>query len=389
MTETDAKSTPQSIYVYRLVDPKLIADRQDEIAKALFGMESATDGNRSLYVSPISGCISYADYDQIWQNTDAGSLPKTADEAQQAALEFLQGAAKKSIGDNKDHLPPLFPEDIRPIGTVAAFAPGKESADHWLSQFMVFLPIGGIQTPGADTTDSHQPSVGSTPVLASAPSTVSPASPSAIPSPSSPESPASPASPSTPTIAAAEPAAPVDGGIIDVRIGASGKIVALRSCWRPFHQKEVTSVKRLSPPHESTHDEHGAEEGTILCYQLGGDEEPQTFIAPYYVTFTDHGQVVAPASSYSPVVRIAEEQAAQGVTLAAEVEGTLGPINYAWGAERLDSRDESAFVQLGSGRSVSLGPGVHDIAIDVQDKRTGAICRRGAIVYVASRRAEQ
>jgi hypothetical protein len=320
---------PQSIYVYELIPVSELSELPEKLAQLVFGMSSVDDGSRHLAMAPLSGYLTYVDDDALWQGSVAGQ-----ENPEPAARAFVDKAADAL---RRERLPAVLPRRLRATVSTPVLDPARGEPAHWLVRLQAFLPTGSL-TPG------HE--------------------------------------------AAEEPAdAPVDGGTVDLRIGAGGAVIGLVSRWRPWARRRI--VARLPPPESAVHEHGGDAPQAELAYALDGEDEPQTYLAPYYVTFTDHGRVIAPASGYSPVVHIVEEPIAEGTRLTAEVEGTLGPLHYAWGAARLDRSDEGAFEQLGSGRSVSLRPGVYDIVLDVQDQRTGAICRRGAIVYVVPRRPER
>src|SRR5205823_6665090 len=114
----------------RVIPAETIVKYESKLAKLLFGIRSPNEPNRRFGVSPVSGCISYFDDTRLWKNTNAGSLPPSPQAAEQEARKFFQKKAKElSIAG----LPQLFPAGLKPLATRAAFAPGRQYADHWLT----------------------------------------------------------------------------------------------------------------------------------------------------------------------------------------------------------------------------------------------------------------
>src|SRR5215510_266736 len=74
-----------SIHVYGLIPPEAIVKHERTLAELLFGMKSTNEGGRYFRVSPISGCISFADYGRLWKNTKADAIPTSSRAAAQAA----------------------------------------------------------------------------------------------------------------------------------------------------------------------------------------------------------------------------------------------------------------------------------------------------------------
>jgi hypothetical protein len=354
---------PASINVYPLVPAAELAGQANEIANAL--------GQPSVTVAQVSGCVSYADHERLWQNNSGAGLPSAA-AAEQAARSFMERANERAAATQrtggKRGLPALFPRIVRTVSTSPVYAAGAFSPDHWLVQFMGFLSPGGV-FPGAagvpqfpKAPDLPQPHLDTT---------AAPSLPYVT----------GPASPPSPTLGAAEPDAPVAGGLIDVRIGAGSEVIGLWSRWRPHRAVQI--AKRLSPP-ANNDSHHGEHTDPLLVYNLEGDGEPQSFIAPYYaLPGGHHGPNLFPASEFSILADIGQRDS-DGVTeVVALVAGIADPnsLDFAWGVWRLDRPASDGLEAYGSSPSILLEPGAHNVVLDIVDRRTGAIARTERTVY--------
>jgi hypothetical protein len=307
----DSEFNTGSIYVYRLIDPTVIVKQEAKLANLLFGMRSANDGARRFRVSPISGCISFCDSDRIWKNPQRGKLPPNAQAAVKVARTFFEQKSRSLAKENlrlqaRDRLPELFPINppatLRHVSTRAVFGPSQEVADHWLSQFRVELatgtdlPTGGATQPLSESSETLP---GSQAELAGN--------------------------------------ASVEGSRIDVRIGASGEVIALSSRWRPWREQLI--VDRLLIPDGNVNG--NGETRPTLFYGLANEEEQQDFLAPYYVSPSIINPEVWPASPYSTVLHISQQVLPsgsirlQGAALYANDMGTR--LRFTWGHWRLDS----------------------------------------------------
>lgn len=312
------QGTKDLINVYRLVSPDDIVSQQDTIARAFFGMKSASDGDRKLIISPISGRLSYYDSGRLWKSNGDTLLSRTASEAQQAAESFLRGARERFSATQaraKVDLSQLIPTQLSHIKSVLARAPGQMFPDHWVSIFGVTLSTG---MRGQDS-------------------------------------------------------APVDAKI-ELRFGSSIQPVAMSSTWRPFDTRRL--VNHLPFP--------GSPFSPRLLYRVADSEDPQTYIAPFYVTADDDTGAFWPASTYSLIAGIAMQGTGSGILLTPVIpDAFTGPFDYAWGAWRLDN-PSGGFSLLSTGRSqVQLsGVGVYNVVLDIQDRKTGALTRTERVVFV-------
>jgi hypothetical protein len=63
------------INVYRLLETRIIEKHKTHIPEALFGL-SQSDERKWLDISPMSGCISFAHYGELWQEAEDSPVAK-------------------------------------------------------------------------------------------------------------------------------------------------------------------------------------------------------------------------------------------------------------------------------------------------------------------------
>jgi hypothetical protein len=251
----------------------------------------------------------------------------------------------------------IFPTTLRHVVTMPVYASGQSAIDHWVVRFIAFLETGtGDRQTIITKPAPPQKPVGGT-IIPSDLNTIA-GPPKFAPSASIPGS------------------VPVDGGIVEIRVGGSGKIIGVNSRWRPFQATDLT--KMLPIPSESLSTNYQ------LVYLLGGDEEPQEFIAPYYRSQDeadpDTGSYL-PASDRSMWVDFFREEGSDTTSLSASVSGNAGPVQYSWVAWRIDHGPFTGFEDLGTDSSITLTQGAYNVVLDVEDRLTGAFLRAQAVVY--------
>jgi hypothetical protein len=363
-------SSSQLIDVYPVVSPRFLAGHKDEIGRVL-GMKAAAEGNRILHISTLSGGVTYFDIEQLWTNNNPGALPRSAAEVAKIAKNYLdrvrQNVEKLSEPTrfNLRNLFPTFPKAPDEVICTYAYAWDKNFPDHWLVRFGAKLATGIVTPQVVGMLQSAGPA------LASADPNRIPIAlgeVTQIPSASAPEF----------TTLQLPDLAPVDGGLVDIRIGAGGKVIGLVSRWLahlpPISAKLLAPPKQPDQPHEPK---------PKICYRIGGDNEPQEFVAPYYSILSSDGDTgeYVPASNHSLLVRIAQQGDETSVLLTALAAGSLGSLRYAWGGWRLD-QGASGFRRLGGASSLRLAdPGIHNIVVDVEDTVTKAFARAQVMVY--------
>lgn len=334
-----------SIFVYRLVEPTLVEERAPDIARALFDMSSLQDGAKRFWIAPASGCMSFVDDAELWRSTATSSPPSQAEAARKIAQQFIEEAPQKLRDDRRKKYPaifPIYPARLEHLETKAAPARGRTGIDHWLSRWMAYLSTG----------------VG-------------------------------------------DEAVPVENGIVDIRVGARGKIIGVWSNWRPL-AGAPQSEERLSPPKgieaPAAHgpsalapinkpsvagNEQDAHARAELVYSLAGTDEPQRFLAPYYLLNDGHSSLLWPASGHSLLVRIGKRETSDGVELRALVVGprALRDVRYHWARWRPDVGWSGRFEELSTSGDARLEAGVHNVVLTVEDRRTKAIAQTQAMIY--------
>ena len=347
-----------TIYVYRTLPIGAVAAQQATLARVLFDMKSGA-GER-FYISPLSGTLVYADTSRLRAATRAPQLPSAADArkaAEQFILEKNRAVAATDFGRGTPRIDGLFPADLRHVATVAVVSPQGSFIDHWRSRFIGFLPTGApvIQPlAAAPPPDVPQPAAIDPAVWPTLPKLVPPSQPG--------------------DASGMLPASlPVDGGSVEVRIGAGGEVIGVCSRWRPYASIEIATS--VAPP--------PGRPDAVMYYAMDGDEQPQDVIAPYYLlpgSDEDLGGF-APASDRSLVVGISRSDGGTATTLTAMVSGGSGKARYAWGCWDLARGPSAGFEMLGTGPTTQLPAGAYNVVVDVEDTVTGAFARTQAVVY--------
>jgi hypothetical protein len=386
------------INVYRLLDARLIKNREADIAAALFGI-SQSDEVKRFEISPVSGCISFADHTELWQKNSPSRLPATASAAQKEAEQFFEKANRMLYekGLAKKELTLGFPivqgtrsapesrgapihAQLKHLATRAVISRDHSAVDHWLSQFMVYLKTGLERDVGGGINMQD---------------------------------------------------APVDGSIIDIRIGVGGKVIGLWSRWRPYMDNPLSKIPLILPPvSEEVAPKQSIERPTLkqlrksappksippqpptkpaapdppapiqeknsppppLFYTLAGEDEPQRFIAPYSIISDEHDSALWPASRYSLMVRIGQESLSRGTRLHALVAGAEDPkrLKYFWGSWRPDLESAIGIKELGNTDSLEVDEiGVYNVILIVEDESTGAIAQSQSMIYLRTAQGQE
>jgi hypothetical protein len=308
----------ETITVYELIDADRLVENATRIGELLFRMPRGGVG-RSFAVSPICGWLLYSDHTQLRRSRRKRRLPDDAAAARAAARRFLAAAAAQAPALRALGLPPLFPAQLEDAETTLVFHPRLPQVDHWLCRL----------TPHLSTRTADNESV------------------------------------------------PVIGSSIDLRIGELGEVIGLSSRWRPC-------VRGLSRP-ATAHPERAGVGATHSqppqqVYLLAGQNAPQRFLAPYWIETGEEHPGLIPASDCSLLATIVELERADGVELWAAVAGGSGQYDLSWATWSL-LLPQDGFRELGSTLSVFVPLGVHNVALNVQDRATGAITQTQSTVY--------
>jgi hypothetical protein len=352
----------QSINIYPLTRPEDLVSVESVIGQLVFGLETSSDGDTSLSISPISGCLRYADETRLWRGGSSGlGSARAAEDAARTFLARANHVVSRYRPSSGPAVPALFPTDIKTAGVGVGLDFDQNQPMHWLVRLVARAASGGLTlstlTGGEDGTgELGRPVIGG----------------AVMPTVFAPTSPQSPQSPAQPPLEGAEPAAIVIGGTIDVRVDGDGVVCGVVSHWRPCQPRAVTSTPRLPPPESN--------EKISIVYRVGGEDEPQRFLSPFYLLpgSDDDGPSLVPASEYSLAAAIHVDE--DGV-LSAETAGHRPDteLRYSWFAWRLDDPDADP-TSLDDRDRLTLGPGTHNVVLDVVDPTTTAICRAQAII---------
>lgn len=165
-------------------------------------------------------------------------------------------------------------------------------------------------------------------------------------------------------------AVPADASL-ELRLGSGGSVVGLSSTVRIIGKP--AKAKLVAPPSG----------GGSLFYRVGGPDDPQTHLAPFYLQMSGDGGTEWPASSKSLLVRIADGATAGMLTasvLYGEQFDNFEQFEFSWGAWRPDGL-APGLVALGTGNSVRLpGAGVYNVVLDVRH-RDGQGARVQRLIY--------
>jgi hypothetical protein len=363
----DKAMESKSINVYELIPSEKIVKHEKLIAELLFGMKSSDENNKHFYISHLTACIFYSDNNALGKNTNRESILKDPRYAENSALKFMQDKNRVLA---RNGIPPLFPKAPHTIDVVVA------GLDHFLCRFTVYLPLGinKITSSMAGSMSREEETEGS--------------------------------------IVAEEPA-PIYGTAVEIRVSTTGEIIGVKSYWRPCYEL-AKIVSRIAAPFSHGHataqvrmesssssedaDSHVSNKSdkAPLCYLLEGDEQPQRFLAPYYIFFEEgsHDSSFIPASQYSLVIAILEERTLDGVILTPKVlKGKLddgaaieNSIECEWATLKLDG----GFEELGSKsrlknhghlKKLTLGNGSFNVFLQVRDRLTGAVAVTQKLIY--------
>lgn len=306
---------PQSIRIYRLVPPGVVADNEAELARTIFGMSGPREARRVFGVSPQSGWLFYADYGALWQNSSGSGL--SSDPAK-AAGAFLRNASARVAARGKLRkagLDRILPDGLELRDTQAVLNPSKAVVDHWLCRYYAFLSSG----------------IGEDPV-------------------------------------------PVVGALLEVRIGRNDVIIGLWSRWRTCSGDEsVTRI--LSPAANGTSGgTSSAQDNSLpLTYVLDDETAPQTFLLPYYELRDDDNAIYFPASSYSLVVQLFQRRNPSGDTdVSALVVGGSGKYRFSWATWDPGNLD-GGIEAVGDDIQIKVSAGTRQVALVVEDEVTGVV----------------
>jgi hypothetical protein len=162
------------LYVYHLQPAAAWAKNAERLAATVVDLRLADVPLRQLRIASDRGATEFNDYERLGQNESPGLLPSSAPAAALLARRFLEAARGASAK-------PVFPSDLRHVGTDRVRRRDNQAPDHWRSLFLIYLAAGTLP-------------------------------PQQI---------------------------PVAGGTVEVCIGEKGRVIGLRMLWRPVEATEI------------------------------------------------------------------------------------------------------------------------------------------------------
>lgn len=322
---------PQSINIFPLADPLDWFNRRDDILKAIasaigLSLPALLKPEYSFSLDPVCGWIRFTLHNDLWHERPKRALPRDTESALRAAREFIE-RLKQACRDEEFvalKIPPLLPGGGRarlaPVSTTPVFHPTMPWIDHWLCRFEIYLK------PFDDGTDE---------VL-------------------------------------------VFGGGVDVRIGQNSKVVGFVSRWRPAWLHEARPARMFHL--KDDHSDH--EDPLRLVYELDGENCPQTFITPYYLSLEGHHGGMFPASSSTLIVETAFAEKTNGAVVVPRVFGGSGEYKLNWAYWRPDALFDEGLISEGEKEFIELSPGVYNVILHVEDRKTGVVKLHESMAFV-------
>jgi len=330
----------QSVAVYPIEDPATLASRARDVAVAVLGPELARATKSRFLISDVDGFISYANSDLLWDNRASGLpslglIPKLAD-----GFRARASTALDAIG-----LPHVLPIYVDRPAVTAAVDPMTNQAAHWIVRYAIRLPT--MTMPSRDAPASSTGLGGS-----------GAATNGILPIPA---------------------LAPVAGAGLELRFGPGGKVAGIDLRWRR-PAKPVRRPLHIPPIEPSTPPSKRA----AFSYLLGGANEPDTFLAPYFIVSAIDGEDLFPATDHSLLANCSVEYGTDSLLLTARIEGGTGSYRYLWAYWDLTGNGPLSPQVAGTSPSLQLPAGTYNVILDVEDVQTGALRRTQTLVYPAS-----
>jgi hypothetical protein len=330
---------PARINIFPLADPQVWAGRPREMLKTLVsaidpGLPRFVRPEYDFRVDPVSGRVSFTLENDLWLDRPKRQLPRDAAAALKAARDFIARLCEACRGDEYRRLkaPPLLPSGrfarVVPLDVSPVFHFERPWVDHWLCRFEVRLKA----FPEGDEMVR------------------------------------------------------VFGGDLDIRVGQRSRVAGFASRWRPALLDEARAVEMLHP--EADDDHHHGHEGQKeqppeLVYELSGENCPQNFVTPYYLSLQGHHGSILPASSHSLLVEVGcAEKEGGGAYVVPRVAGGSGDYVFDWACWRPDALFDEGLVGLGTRDYVELPPGVFNVMLHVRDRRTGVMQMHESMAFV-------
>jgi hypothetical protein len=327
---------PEQINIFPLAEPEEWFVERDQILKTLVSainpdLPGFLKPEYDFSIDPVSGWVRFSLANDLWNAKPKRSLPPDASVATKAAQEFIE---RLKVGCRQEEylklkIPPLLPAGplarIAHVVTTPVLHSNEPWTDHWLCRFEVYLK-------SFDNSSAE---------------------------------------------------APVFGSGIDIRIGQKSKVVGFVSHWRPA-LLEKAQLAQLFQLKEEEHSHSNDERPTPrLVYELNGENCPQAFITPYYLSLEGHHGGMFPASPFSLLVEMAfSEKTKGGAMVVPRIVGGSGDYTFSWAYWRPDALFDEGLVGRGEREFIELLPGIYSVMLHVRDNRTGVVQLHEKMAFV-------
>jgi hypothetical protein len=322
---SEAHKQSKLIRVFPLAEPREWFSNADPILKVIVSaikpdLPGFMTPQYTFNVDPVCGSLRYSLVTDLWHENPKRSPPPDAEAATRAATDFL--ARLQAACQEEEYLrlkiAPLLPNErfarIVPVGTTPVFHVAKPWVDHWLCRFEVYL------RPFESNEEAR-----------------------------------------------------VFGSAIDIRIGQGSKVTGLVSHWRPALLEQGRFVEMFQPEEEEEHDHDEDHAPTSLVYELAGENSPQNFLTPYYLSLEGHHGGMLPASSHSLLVAMSFAEKKDRAYVVPRISGGSGVYACNWAYWRPEALFEQGLVGLGEQEFIELPLGVYNVMLHVTDKRYGVV----------------
>lgn len=350
----------KSIYVYELVDTAQMMEQSKLLANIFFDSGKRSGNAFRFSISPLSGWMSFYNYDKLWKTIRPMPFPDL-ESVQQIAAGYIKAKSEiiRQMSDkgqlNELGLQNFFPAQPKRENFLPVFHPNSPCIDHLIYQFGIDLTSGSLDPKNLDSS------------------------------------------------------VPVLGSLFEFRIDNKGEIIGYFFKHRPYNdKKQVDLVGPPAPKSESNVNNSQTSQNdnpVTLVYLLDDQGAPQNYLCPYYLTMSDDEGNLEPASSLSMSVEIVQTNFGD-LSLRGTVKGGGGSYEFHWyrwdpenvfdlymsrkfnieldGQTGIPTDDEIAGGIL-SVSIISLPPGYHNLILTVKDTSSGIVKQTQSNIYCYGR----
>lgn len=333
----------ERVLVYRLYESQDLSERDTMVERYLAGAGPG-QAIEPQYASLGGGCFRWSDTGRLDRNTRPDLLPRNEVDARKAAISFMTKANEAASryrtqrGLNiEQHPNPFALESLLPGSARRVRSRVSGHDDHWMTSWNIWLPSSHSQTRSL-----------------------------------------------------------VVGATLEIRLGARGQVVSVVSYVRPW--RAVVSRPALPWPQ----DEHGHKDEPALVYVADPPSERLRFLSPCWLVPPDdeedhHARRLWPACDHSVLPEIVIEEhdgtaTAWPVVLTPDGGSFVTEHGDEWKVRWAIASLEQFIrgdVEASSGTNAHLrGPGLYQVALEVEHVPTGAVRSTHRQVSLALRDVE-